>query len=175
MCYMLEMEARRCYHERCLNSIYHPDHWVRRLSALSWPMCGEYHIVLVTRCTGCPNKNALSEPRLLPVVLSPQLRKQLISRPGVLLGREQHWKQSWFWKCIFWDTLYIDLCCKQNNHTIRLTKYCPHHKGEQDGHGPWGKTGAPCWVEREQTGQKTEGMCHQVEWIHHIVLGTMHK
>ena len=39
-------------------------------------------------------KNALSEPRLLPVLLSPQLGKQLISSPGdellPLLGREQH-------------------------------------------------------------------------------------
>ena len=25
---MLEMEARRCYVDRCLNSIYHPERWV---------------------------------------------------------------------------------------------------------------------------------------------------
>ena len=28
ICYMLEIEARRCYKERCLNSIYHPQRWV---------------------------------------------------------------------------------------------------------------------------------------------------
>ena len=50
--------------------------------------------------TGCPKKNALSEPRLLAVLLSPQLGKQLISSPGEdllpYLRREQHWKQSRF-------------------------------------------------------------------------------
>ena len=122
MCYMLEMEARRCYHERCLNSIYHPDHWVRRLSALSWPMCGEYHIVLVTKCIHIYTYTSMLQ---------------------------------------------------NNNHIIRLITYCPHYKGEQDGHGTWGKTGTPCWVEREQTAPKTGGMRHQVERIYHIVLGTI--
>ena len=28
LCYMLETEARRCYVERCRNSIYHPEQWV---------------------------------------------------------------------------------------------------------------------------------------------------
>ena len=70
--------------------------------------------------------------------------------------------------------MYIDLCCKQNNHTISTIKYCPHCKGEQDGHGTWGKTRAPCWVEREQTAPKTGGMRHQVERIYHIALGMMH-
>ena len=44
-------------------------------------LAGTSHMqYIIIYYTGCPKKNALSEPRLLPVLLSPQLGKQLISR-----------------------------------------------------------------------------------------------
>ena len=30
VCHMLAQEARRCYHQKCLSNIYHPDTWISK-------------------------------------------------------------------------------------------------------------------------------------------------
>ena len=30
VCHMLEYEARRCYHQKCLSNIYHPEIWTSK-------------------------------------------------------------------------------------------------------------------------------------------------